>query len=129
MAADSRPSNVLRSGKTMKSLIAACAVAVVVLGGPPFARGAAAAETPRGGAPHCRTADKDAGFLDVSSDPPAKVFIDDADTGKVTPVQQLPLKAGHHKLTLVTADGAHKRTIGFTVDAGQTTKLSIHLTS
>jgi hypothetical protein len=112
----------------MKSLIAACAVAVVVAGGPSFAQGAAA-ETPRGETRDYRTADKDAGFLDVSSDPPAKVFIDDADTGKVTPVQQLPLKAGHHKLTLVTADGTHKRTIGFTVDAGQTTKLSIHLTS
>jgi PEGA domain len=75
------------------------------------------------------TSDADTGFLDVSSDPPAKVLVDDADTGKTTPATHLPLKAGHHKLTLVTADGAHKRTIGFTIDAGQTTKLSVHLSS
>jgi hypothetical protein len=76
-----------------------------------------------------RQGDADTGYLDVTSDPPAKVFVDDADTGKTTPAAHLPLKAGHHKLTLVTSDGAHKRTIGFTIDAGQTTKLSIHLAS
>jgi hypothetical protein len=103
----------------MRALLLACAlVAVGVAVQAPAAR---AADSLRG--------DQETGFLDVSSDPPARVHIDDADTGKTTPVQHLPLKAGHHKLTLVTADGAHKRTIGFTVDAGQTTKLSIHLTS
>jgi hypothetical protein len=71
----------------------------------------------------------DVGFLDVSSDPPAKIIVDDADTGKVTPQPHLELKAGHHKLTLVTLDGARKRTLGFNVEAGRTTKLSMHLAS
>jgi hypothetical protein len=74
-------------------------------------------------------ADADMGFLDVSSDPPAKISIDEVDTGKVTPAVHLPLKAGHHKLSLSTPDGSRKRTIGFTVEAGQTTRLSIHLAS
>jgi hypothetical protein len=71
----------------------------------------------------------DVGFLDVSSDPPAKILVDDADTGKVTPQPRLELKAGHHKLTLITLDGARKRTLGFNVEAGRTTKLSMHLAS
>jgi hypothetical protein len=103
----------------MRALLLACALVAIGVGvNVPVAR---AADALRG--------DQETGFLDVTSDPPARVHIDDADTGKTTPVQHLPLKAGHHKLTLVTADGAHKRTIGFTVDAGQTTKLSVHLTS
>jgi hypothetical protein len=113
----------------MKSLVAACAVAVVLGGGPSFGSRAAATAHLQGEPVQHLGGDANAGFLDVSSDPPAKVFIDDSDTGKVTPVQHFSLNAGHHKLTLVTADGTHKRTIGFTVDAGQTTKLSIHLTS
>jgi hypothetical protein len=105
----------------MKNLLAAGAVAVWLA-----AAQTSLARPVASGAPQ---ADADMGYLDVTSEPAAKVLVDDADTGKTTPVQHLPLKAGHHKLTLVTADGAHKRTIGFTVDAGQTTKLSVHLTS
>jgi hypothetical protein len=103
----------------MRALLLACALVVVGV----------AAESPVARAADALRGDHDTGYLDVSSDPPARVHIDEGDTGKTTPVQHLPLKAGHHKLTLVTADGAHKRTIGFTVEAGQTTKLSIHLTS
>jgi hypothetical protein len=69
------------------------------------------------------------GFLDIASDPPAKITIDDADTGKLTPQPRLELPAGHHKVTLVTQDGAHKRTLGFTIQAGETTKLTLHLSS
>jgi|SRR6516225_6266215 hypothetical protein len=105
----------------MKTLLAAAAAAAWL------AVSQASGAAP--GAPEQRQADADTGFLDVTSDPPAKVLVDEADTGKTTPVQHLALKVGHHKLTLVTADGSHKRTIGFTIDAGQTTKLSIHLTS
>jgi hypothetical protein len=72
------------------------------------------------------SAQTDTGTLDVSSDPPAEISIDDKDTGKVTP-QQLVLPAGHHRLTLATKDNAHQRTIGFRITAGETTKLSIHL--
>ena len=72
-------------------------------------------------------AQADTGYLNVASDPPAEIFIDDADTGKVTPQGKLELASGHHKLTLVTKDNAHKRTIGFRINAGETTKLTIHL--
>jgi hypothetical protein len=74
-----------------------------------------------------RAAQTDTGVLEVSSDPPAHVLIDDVDTKTVTPQGHLELKAGHHKLTLVTLDGSRKRTLGFNVEVGQTTKLSIHL--
>jgi hypothetical protein len=67
------------------------------------------------------------GFLDVSSDPPAKILIDDTDTGKVTPQPHLELKVGHHKLTLVRLDGGHNRSLGFTIAAGQTRKFTLHL--
>ncbi len=68
-------------------------------------------------------------FLDVASDPPAHILIDDTDTGKTTPQSRLVLSAGHHVLTLITSDGAHKRTIGFTVNAGQTKTFKIHFAS
>lgn len=67
------------------------------------------------------------GFLDVSSDPPAKILIDDADTGKVTPQPHLELKVGHHKLTLARLDGGRSRTFGFQVESGQTRKFTVHL--
>lgn len=86
----------------------------------------AAALAPAGVA---RADTNDTGFLDVASDPAAEILVDDVDTKKVTPQTHMPLKVGHHKLTLVTTDGAHKRSIGFNVDAGQTTKLTIHLSS
>ncbi|HTQ44849.1 MAG TPA: PEGA domain-containing protein [Polyangiaceae bacterium] len=76
-----------------------------------------------------RADDAQAGWLDVASDPSAEILVDEVDTDKATPQTHMPLKAGHHKLTLVTKDGAHKRSIGFNVTAGQTTKLTIHLSS
>jgi hypothetical protein len=65
------------------------------------------------------------GFLTVSSTPPAKVIIDDKDSGRSTPVENLRLAAGDHKLTLV--NGNVKRTLGFTITTGQTTRLKINL--
>jgi len=76
-----------------------------------------------------RADDAQTGWLDVASDPSAEILVDDVDTNKATPQTHMPLKAGHHKLTLVTKDGAHKRNIGFNVTVGQTTKLTIHLSS
>jgi len=67
------------------------------------------------------------GFLNVGSNPPARVIIDDTDTKTVTPQPHLELVAGHHRLTLVTLDGKRTRTIGFKVEPGQTTTLTIHL--
>jgi hypothetical protein len=106
----------------MKAFLATCALAMLAASAP----AAGAAVVPP--APH-RAADADTGYLDVSSDPPAKIFVDDADTGKTTPATHLPLKIGHHKLLLVSPDVGKKRSIGFTIEAGQTTKLSIHLAS
>ncbi len=68
-----------------------------------------------------------AAFLDVASFPRAKILIDEVDTGKVTPEAHLPVTVGRHKLTLVTLDGARRRTLGFTVEAGQTRKFTVHL--
>jgi hypothetical protein len=75
-----------------------------------------------------RMGDADMGFLDVSSEPTgAKILIDDADLGQTTPQHHLPVRVGHHRLTLVTSDGAHKLTVGFTVETGQTKKLTLYL--
>jgi hypothetical protein len=102
-------------------LLTACAIgAIVVAEGVGQAR-PLAEPLPR--------ADTDTGYLDVSSDPPAKIIIDEVDWGRMTPAQHLPLKPGHHKLTLVTPEGGKRRNIGFTVESGQTTRLSIHLAS
>jgi hypothetical protein len=70
----------------------------------------------------------DTGFLDVSSEPSgAKILIDDVDLGQATPQHHLPVNAGHHRLTLVTSDGARKLSVGFSVEAGQTKKLTLYL--
>jgi hypothetical protein len=77
--------------------------------------------------PEDRAGQSDTGFLEVASEPPSRIVIDDTDTNTVTPQPHVELKVGHHKLTLVTLDGSRKRTIGFNIEAGQTTKLTIHL--
>ena len=69
----------------------------------------------------------DVGYLNVASTPSAEVFIDEVDTGKTTPVTQLALKPGAHKLTLVSADKTVKRSLGFTITGGETTRLTINL--
>jgi hypothetical protein len=102
---------------TILSLASATLLALGVPNG--SARAAPAAEP---------TGDTDMGFLDVSSEPTgAKILIDDADLGQTTPQHHLPVRVGHHRLTLVTSDGAHKLTVGFTVEAGQTKKLTLYL--
>jgi hypothetical protein len=69
-------------------------------------------------------ADGNVGWLDVTSEPPAEIFIDDADTKLVTPQTHLALPAGHHKLKLVAPGGAQSK-IGFSVAAGKTTSLAM----
>jgi hypothetical protein len=68
-----------------------------------------------------------AATLDVASDPVAKILIDEVDTGKTTPERHLFVRPGRHKLTLVTLDGHHQRTLGFTIEAGETRKFTVHL--
>jgi hypothetical protein len=104
----------------MRTLLARCTVVAALA----CTRGALAAAPPDD-----RTGESDTGFLEVASDPPARIIVDDTDTKTVTPQGHVELKVGHHKLTLVTVDGARKRTIGFNIEAGQTTKLTIHLSS
>jgi hypothetical protein len=94
------------------------------------AAGAAARARPEGPRASTRVAlvAGDKGVLEVDSDPPAAVWIDDGDTGKLTPAR-LDLAVGHHALTLVSPrDPTRRRTIGFAIDAGKTTKLTLHLT-
>jgi hypothetical protein len=112
----------------MKTHMAASSIVALLLAcGALVARpGVAAAGSPE---PGQRAADADVGYLDIASDPPgATILIDDRDTGKTTPQPKLALPAGHHKLTLVRPGGT-RRSIGFKVEAGQTTKLTIHLAS
>jgi len=103
----------------MRSLVAAVVLGASLVAG---ASRAAGIEWPP-------AAETDVGFLDVSSDPPAKILIDDADIGKLTPQTHYPVRAGHHKLTLVTVDGARTRSFGFTVEAGKTRKFTVYLAS
>ena len=104
-------------------------LAVVPCAGLQPAWGAVGADREVGGANGRVEQKVGTGFLDIESDPPAKITIDDADTGKTTPQPHLELPEGHHRITLLTKDGAHKKTIGFSVKAGETTKLTLHLSS
>ena len=104
----------------MRTLLSTCLTAAAFLVGLAAFAGPAAM--------HDRVADTDMGFLDVSSEPSAaKILIDDGDVGQTTPQHRLAVRAGHHRLTLVTSDGAHKLTVGFSVEAGQTKKLTLYL--
>jgi hypothetical protein len=102
----------------MKALFSASA-AILLSGAVAVARPASALH---------RGADTDMGYLDVSSEPSAaKIVIDDVDIGQTTPQHHLPVRAGHHRLTLVTSDAARKLTVGFTVGPGETKKLTLYL--
>ncbi len=69
-------------------------------------------------------ADGDTGYLTVTSDPPAHVFIDDADTGSTTPLAHYELKAGRHRVVLVT-DAGTRRPIGIVIVAGEEKRLNV----
>jgi hypothetical protein len=79
------------------------------------------------GGSHGRAQPRDLGYLDVSSEPRAEILIDGKPTGLWTP-QTIPLRAGHHKLTLVRPERDRRAShYGFIVEARQTTRLAIHL--
>ncbi len=65
------------------------------------------------------------GFLTINSNPPSRLSINGADSGKVTPVLDHPLVPGTYRLTLVSIDGKKQRTLGATVKPGEHTKLRI----
>ena len=93
-----------------RSIFAAMAIAGVLLASATISSTASSSEV---------------GYLTVSSVPPAKVFIDDFDTGRTTPIDQLALPPGNHRLRLEA--GALKRALGFKITAGATTRLKINL--
>jgi PEGA domain len=106
--------------ETMKALLSACILAMIGL--------ASVAGVARPASIAAPAQEGGMGFLDVSSEPTgARILIDDADLGQMTPQHHLPVRAGHHRLTLVAGDGAHKLTVGFTVEAGLTKKLTLYL--
>jgi hypothetical protein len=79
------------------------------------------------GGSEVRAQPRDLGYLDVSSEPRAEILIDGQPTGLWTP-QTIPLRPGHHKLTLVRPERDRRASnYGFTVEARQTTRLAIHL--
>jgi hypothetical protein len=48
-----------------------------------------------------------------------KIFIDGRDTGLNTPQRDLDVRAGSHRITLVTVDGSYKETFSVAVKAGE----------
>ena len=76
-------------------------------------------------APHATTAPAPAGgrgHLMIQTLPWARVFLDGHDTGRNTPVRDLPVSAGSHRIGLRTTDGTmHEETV--TVPAGETVRI------
>jgi hypothetical protein len=68
--------------------------------------------------------DKDHGYLQITSTPTAKVWIDGADTGRQTPIAgpALKLTPGRHKVTFVI--GADRFTYAVVIKAGETHMMS-----
>src|SRR5260370_9044640 len=92
----SSKSRTARETQEMKRALAALVIGASLVGGPGRAAGVEllpASET-------------DVGFLDVASDPPAKILIADAATGKLTPQTHFAVKPGHPHLTPGTHDRA-----------------------
>ncbi|MGE0401887.1 MAG: PEGA domain-containing protein, partial [Kofleriaceae bacterium] len=63
------------------------------------------------------------GTLMISSKPPCEIWIDGNSTGLMTPQRAIPLSAGKHKITLVSPDKAHKKTIAVEITADKPTKV------
>jgi hypothetical protein len=64
------------------------------------------------------------GYLRIASTPPARIFVDGADTGLRTPIRgdKLPLAAGRHKVTFLVGDS--KYTFSVRIKAGETLNLT-----
>lgn len=93
-----------------KTLLAICAMTAALLGGAVV-----------------RAQPRDAGFLEVYSEPRAEIILDDELTGMWTP-QTLALRPGHHKLTLLRSERDRRPSVyGFTIEPRMTTRLKIHL--
>ena len=64
-----------------------------------------------------------AGVLMISSKPPCEIWVDGASTGLMTPQRAMSLPVGKHKITLVSPDKAHKKTIAVEIAADKPTKV------
>jgi hypothetical protein len=62
------------------------------------------------------------GALVIHSVPWARVYVDGRDTGRNTPIRDLPVSAGDHEITFVTEDGAEHRT-RIHVEPGETVRV------
>lgn len=59
------------------------------------------------------------GFLNVQSVPAARVRINGTDTGRYTPIINLPLEPGRHRIELVNPDFGLERTFTVTIEPGR----------
>ena len=64
-----------------------------------------------------------AGVLMISSKPPCEIWVDGASTGLMTPQRSMSLPAGKHKITLVSPDKAHKKTVAVEITPDKPTKV------
>lgn len=63
------------------------------------------------------------GVLMISSKPPCEIWVDGTSTGLMTPQRAMSLPAGKHKITLVSPDKAHKKTITVEITPDKPTKV------
>jgi hypothetical protein len=68
----------------------------------------------------------DVGYLTLACEPVANASIDGQAKG-LTPLTKLALPVGAHQITLVSQDGKLKRTLGFKIVKGETTRLNVSL--
>ena len=65
---------------------------------------------------------KGAGFLDINSKPPCKIFIDGKDTSLSTPRRGLSLPAGTHRITLINNEFGIRESYTLVIKTGEATK-------
>lgn len=63
------------------------------------------------------------GILNIASKPVARVYIDDSDTGRYTPLMNFKIKSGKHKISLKNPDFGLDKTYYVDVAAGETKKI------
>jgi hypothetical protein len=64
------------------------------------------------------------GSLTISAKPPCEISINGKATGRMTPVRELPVTAGIHKITLINKSIGVNETIAVRVTAGKETKVT-----
>jgi len=74
-----------------------------------------------------RKAQDEDGMLTLRSEPWARLFIDGKDTGRFTPVAEMPLPAGKHTIKLVNDEENLSASFSLTIKAGQKLNLSKEL--